>query len=111
MNGSVILEEGSHEELMAIESGFYKAMVGVGEKDLGRGESMSLSESAVNLAAMEKEVEIRLTDEMKPSRHDEFKDGGDQEAEADQGCWAKLCGGTKKTEEELEKEKAEKEET
>merc|ERR1712176_1686313 len=111
VNGSVILEEGSHDELMAIESGFYKAMVGVGEKDLGRGESMSLSESAVNLAAMEKEVEIRLTDEMKTSRHDEFKDGGDQEAEADQGCWAKLCGGKKKTEEELEKEKAEKEET
>ena len=33
--GSVILEQGNHEELMKLEKGFYRALVGAGEKSSG----------------------------------------------------------------------------
>merc|ERR1712232_1203694 len=79
--GSIVLEEGSHDELMKKEKGFYKALVGAGERsnDLNSSEHSSESLEVDELEYFKKET-------------DENNVVVDEET----GFWGKLRKGKKK---------------
>ena len=103
ITGSVILEQGSHNELMALEKGFYKALVGAGNKseaglvdDLVMEDSKAFTYDADRLAEEEaKSLKSR-------------RSSIESEEQEPKGLFASLFGGkdTKENEkEELKKKK------
>jgi len=60
--GSIILEEGSHDELMSLSSGFYKALVGAGDKNKKNqqvGNEIDYTTSDLVLKSAKKKVETK----------------------------------------------------
>ena len=56
VTGSVILEQGSHDELMQLEKGFYRALVGTGAKSSGLvDDTDTAADAAVDDAALMQE--------------------------------------------------------
>jgi len=93
--GSIVLEEGSHNELMMKEKGFYKALVGAGERSNDSSQKSEFSETS------------NFVEEEKIGKTISILDENDSAEEV--GFWDKLRGkGKKKDSATLEKEKMEK---
>lgn len=123
--GSVILEQGSHDELMGRPNGYYKALVGAGGKNNDEGLSPE-EEGQINedFIAEEDDVEVTLrrmsTVELdkddggievavSDGRHEEDLEVGRTKNSDDGsggGFLSKLCGGGGKQNEEAQAEKA-----
>jgi ATP-binding cassette, subfamily B (MDR/TAP), member 1 len=102
MTGSVILEQGSHNELMQLEKGFYRALVGTGAKSSGLVDDTNKcqkgddDDTGTDAASMKDKVDAAT------GRKSEFESG---KAEAASG-FAAFFG--KKDEKEAKKEAEEK---
>jgi len=92
--GSIVLEEGSHDELMKKEKGFYKALVGAGERSKSSDENTKLS------------VSMELTEEETPKTND--FEVNENDAVEELGFWEKRGKAKKKDAAALKKEKEEK---
>jgi len=92
-SGSQILEQGSHDELMAKPNGFYKALVGAGER--------RKSEAGFDVVAAESDLET-IFDNKKTEEKDE-----NEVVEDEKGFWEKVKG-EKQSPEDIEKAKLDK---
>ena len=106
VSGSIILEQGSHDELMALEKGFYKALVGAGMKSVRnadgtseiRGDSIIMDSSKFLEAGNSEITETSSVTSMPRSEKTE------ETVDDEESAWSKMFG-KKKTPDEIAKEK------
>jgi len=101
LTGSIILEEGSHDELMSIEGGFYKALVGAGGKSED-DDTSEISSSSLDLVALEDEF---LTSPVKIGKDTDPKAG--TKTSGGDSSWKEKLFGKKKDATEIAKVKEE----
>jgi len=100
LTGSIILEQGSHDELMQLEKGFYKALVGAGKKS-----SAGLVDDNTDAStALTKSESRGFTEE--DTKSEQARKEAAEKKEEEKGLLASILGS--KTEEEKAKEEAEK---
>jgi len=89
MTGSVILEKGSHDELMNLENGFYRALVGTGQKSSGLVDDtgVSLVETGGKASALQDKVDAAMEKQSNAAS----AVGSEKEAEA-KGLFSGLFG-------------------
>lgn len=102
VTGSVILEQGSHDELIGLDKGFYRALVGAGSKSSGGlVDDLASSEGSVGLSTNDERLSVEETKSEKARRESSSED-----KQEEGGFFSGLFGG--KTAEEKAKEELEK---
>ncbi|GMI17574.1 hypothetical protein TrLO_g3918 [Triparma laevis f. longispina] len=100
-NGSVIMESGSHDELMKKKDGLYQALVAMGGGEDGQGEiTRSSSVGRASSATGKSEISVKLVSDVPADAATD----DDIEA-AEQGMCGGMCGGGKKKAKKDEPEK------
>jgi len=102
MTGSIILEQGNHEELMKLEKGFYRALVGAGKKTSGALVDDTNTDASTALTTYESKA---FTDEETKSEKAR-KEALEQKEEEGKGFLSSIFG--EKSDEDEAKEEAEK---
>ena len=105
--GSTILEQGSHDELMALEKGFYKALVGAGQKSSRTVDgSTELRDSMVLDSSKFLETGYSEITETSSVTSLPKSEKTEETADEEESAWSSLFG-KKKTAEEITKEQEE----
>ena len=98
VSGSVILEEGTHDELLKLEKGFYRALVGAGNKSSGGLVDDSRSSFFATTESKSFSEEDTKSEQARKEKEEEKEEG--------KGFFGKLFGG--KDDQQKAKEEAEK---